>query len=235
MDDASTSAGSCCRFDRRTILERERGPAFARSTGWKEPLHARKQRWRSARALSTASSTQRSARRGPENSGSADSTACIKTVHTRTARREPARRPERPGARRRRPPGSRAHRGAESRSPVAVSNPAARGRPYPVSTVKRPSGGGGSPSKMKLREMNDWKISNDTLKLGVELGRGSFGIVMAAEWRHTPVALKILFADAQADDKVLFEKEVRMMATLHHPNIVQFLGYARTPALTLSD
>jgi len=47
------------------------------------------------------------------------------------------------------------------------------------------------------------------------------------------VALKILFADAQAEDKVLFEKEVRMMATLHHPNIVQFLGYARTPALTL--
>ncbi len=47
------------------------------------------------------------------------------------------------------------------------------------------------------------------------------------------MALKILFADAQADDKVLFEKEVRMMATLHHPNIVQFLGYARTPALTL--
>lgn len=86
---------------------------------------------------------------------------------------------------------------------------------------------------MKMREMNDWKISNDTLKLGVELGRGSFGIVMAAEWRHTPVALKILFADAQAEDKVLFEKEVRMMATLHHPNIVQFLGYARTPALTL--
>ena len=42
---------------------------------------------------------------------------------------------------------------------------------------------------MKLREMNDWKISNDTLKLGVELGRGSFGIVMAAEWRHTPVAV----------------------------------------------
>ena len=31
---------------------------------------------------------------------------------------------------------------------------------------------------MKMREMNDWKISNDTLKLGVELGRGSFGIVM---------------------------------------------------------
>jgi len=91
----------------------------------------------------------------------------------------------------------------------------------------------GSPKNMKIREMNDWKISNNTLKLGVELGRGSFGIVMAAEWRHTPVALKILFADAQADDRVLFEKEVKMMATLHHPNIVQFLGYARTPALTL--
>ena len=69
---------------------------------------------------------------------------------------------------------------------------------------------------MKLREMNDWKISNDTLKLGVELGRGSFGIVMAAEWRHTPVALKILFADAQADDRVLFEKEVKLMASQNY-------------------
>ena len=59
---------------------------------------------------------------------------------------------------------------------------------------------------MLVREMNEWKISNDTLKLGVELGRGSFGIVMAAEWRHTPVALKILFADAQADDKVLLRR-----------------------------
>ena len=37
---------------------------------------------------------------------------------------------------------------------------------------------------MKMREMNDWKISNDTLKLGVELGRGSFGIVMRAPARR---------------------------------------------------
>jgi len=80
---------------------------------------------------------------------------------------------------------------------------------------------------MKMREMNDWKISNDTLKLGVELGRGSFGIVMAAEWRHTPVALKILFADAQAEDKVLFEKEVRMMATLHQRGAARFVLFPR--------
>ena len=143
-------------------------------------------------------------------------------------RREPARRLERTAGEAEAP--QEAPRSSGEPVPVAAAR-----RPTAIqqATVKRPSGGGGSPSKMKLREMNDWKISNDTLKLGVELGRGSFGIVMAAEWRHTPVALKILFADAQADDKVLFEKEVRMMATLHHPNIVQFLGYARTPALTL--
>lgn len=37
----------------------------------------------------------------------------------------------------------------------------------------------------------------------------------AAEWRHTPVAVKILYQDAQAEDRELFEREVKMMATLH--------------------
>ena len=38
---------------------------------------------------------------------------------------------------------------------------------------------------MKMREMNDWKISNDTLKLGVELGRGSFGKVYLVQKRDS--------------------------------------------------
>ena len=50
----------------------------------------------------------------------------------------------------------------------------------------------------------------------------------SAEWRHTPVAIKILYEDAQSQDMELFEREVKMMATLHHPNIVQFFGYTRT-------
>jgi len=41
------------------------------------------------------------------------------------------------------------------------------------------------------------------------------------------VALKILFADAQAEDKVLFEKEVRMMATLHQRGAARFVLFPR--------
>ena len=44
---------------------------------------------------------------------------------------------------------------------------------------------------MKLREMNDWKISNDTLKLGVELGRGSFGIVMRASASYATASSRL--------------------------------------------
>mmetsp|Transcript_20219 Transcript_20219/g.25063 ORF Transcript_20219/g.25063 Transcript_20219/m.25063 type:complete len:209 (+) Transcript_20219:52-678(+) len=79
----------------------------------------------------------------------------------------------------------------------------------------------------------DWHIDPRSITPGKELGRGSFGVVRAAVWRHTPVAIKILYQDAQSEDQSLFEQEVAMMATLHHPNIVQFLGYTRTPSLTL--
>jgi len=79
----------------------------------------------------------------------------------------------------------------------------------------------------------DWHINPKDIRPGDELGRGSFGVVRRASWRHTPVAIKILYTDAQAEDQALFEAEVAMMATLHHPNIVQFLGYTKTPSLTL--
>lgn len=86
---------------------------------------------------------------------------------------------------------------------------------------------------MKVSEDFFWRIAPSDVKQGVELGRGSFGIVRLAEWRHTPVAIKILYQDAQNEDRELFEKEVKMMATTHHPNVVQFFGYTRTPELTL--
>mmetsp|Transcript_6850 Transcript_6850/g.22194 ORF Transcript_6850/g.22194 Transcript_6850/m.22194 type:complete len:361 (-) Transcript_6850:287-1369(-) len=79
----------------------------------------------------------------------------------------------------------------------------------------------------------NWSINKKELHLREEIGRGSFGVVRRAEWRHTQVAVKVLFDDAQGDDRELFEREVKIMATLHHPNIVQFLGYSRTPDLTL--
>ena len=78
-----------------------------------------------------------------------------------------------------------------------------------------------------------WKIGVEDIRSGDEIGRGSYGIVRSAEWRHTAVAMKILYTDAQKEDRELFEREVEIMATLHHPNIVQFFGYTRCPELAL--
>mmetsp|Transcript_10819 Transcript_10819/g.43803 ORF Transcript_10819/g.43803 Transcript_10819/m.43803 type:complete len:397 (-) Transcript_10819:67-1257(-) len=78
-----------------------------------------------------------------------------------------------------------------------------------------------------------WWISPVHVTHGAELGRGSYGIVREGKWRHSPVAIKILYQDAQAQDRELFEREVRIMATLHHPNIVQFFGFTRSPELSL--
>ena len=39
--------------------------------------------------------------------------------------------------------------------------------------------------------------------------------------------VKVLFHDCSRDDVDMFHKEIRLMARLHHPNIAQFLGYAK--------
>lgn len=73
----------------------------------------------------------------------------------------------------------------------------------------------------------DWRIDTSCLDIMEKIGSGSFGVVKRARWRHTEVAIKVLYDDAMTDDKALFEKEVKIMSTLHHPNIVQFLGFCK--------
>jgi len=66
------------------------------------------------------------------------------------------------------------------------------------------------------------------------LGEGAFGTVHRARWRGTVVAVKTLkrLQNATADKVALaeFRTELRMIQTLHHPHIVQFLGVASSPA-----
>ena len=78
-----------------------------------------------------------------------------------------------------------------------------------------------------------WMIDRELIHAGAELGRGSFGVVRVAALRTTAVAIKVMFKDAQNDNSELFEREILIMARLHHPNVVQFLGFARLPELTL--
>jgi len=59
------------------------------------------------------------------------------------------------------------------------------------------------------------------------LGRGQFGVVVVGEWNGTPVALKTLENYDVDENEELFRKELKMMKDLHHPWIVQFLGWTR--------
>lgn len=77
-------------------------------------------------------------------------------------------------------------------------------------------------------------IPYDQLKLGKELGRGGFGIVYQATWRHTEVAVKqLLMTDLSSDAVEEFKKESTIMAGLRSPHIVQFYGCCVSPKYSL--
>ncbi|MFI5456164.1 MAG: serine/threonine-protein kinase [Isosphaerales bacterium] len=88
-------------------------------------------------------------------------------------------------------------------------------------------------------------------RLWRRLGAGGMGEVYLAEHQllKRPCALKLILPDREADPKTLdrFEREVRLTATLSHPNTVEIFDYGRTeegtyyyvmeylPGLSLAD
>jgi len=80
--------------------------------------------------------------------------------------------------------------------------------------------------KKVLERIATWQIDWSLIKVGEKIGEGSFGKVHVAEWRGTPVAIKRLYANALTVNARLFEKEITTMRRLHHPKVVQFLGFA---------
>ncbi|KAI3817366.1 hypothetical protein L1987_11156 [Smallanthus sonchifolius] len=74
----------------------------------------------------------------------------------------------------------------------------------------------------------DWEI--DPLELDFTnshlIGKGSFGEIVKACWRGTPVAVKRILPSLSDDKLVIqdFRHEVNLLVKLRHPNIVQFLG-----------
>ncbi|CAI5464542.1 unnamed protein product [Closterium sp. Yama58-4] len=74
----------------------------------------------------------------------------------------------------------------------------------------------------------DYEIDGSEINLGTSkvIGEGSFGEVRLASWRGTPIAVKVLRDEYAADPAALneFRQELRILQSLRHPNIVQFLG-----------
>lgn len=84
--------------------------------------------------------------------------------------------------------------------------------------------------ELELTEMtNVWTVDPKELRLGCRLDRrspGGFGDVWKADYREITVAVKILKQEEFELDssEVAFEREIQVMRTIRHPNVVMFLG-----------
>ncbi|KAK7368163.1 hypothetical protein VNO80_10186 [Phaseolus coccineus] len=74
----------------------------------------------------------------------------------------------------------------------------------------------------------DWEVDPSELDFSnlVCIGKGSFGEILKAHWRGTPVAVKRILPSLSDDRLVIqdFRHEVNLLVKLRHPNVVQFLG-----------
>ena len=69
-----------------------------------------------------------------------------------------------------------------------------------------------------------WEIAWKEIKLGARVASGSFGAVHVAQWMGNEVAVKIPSNRMSKQARADFLSEVRLMSSIHHPNIVLFLG-----------
>ncbi|KAK7400890.1 hypothetical protein VNO78_12199 [Psophocarpus tetragonolobus] len=87
----------------------------------------------------------------------------------------------------------------------------------------------------------DWEIEPTELDFStsVRIGKGSFGEILRALWRGTPVAVKRILPSLSEDRLVIqdFRHEVNLLVKLRHPNIVQFLGAVtdRKPLMLITE
>jgi len=82
-------------------------------------------------------------------------------------------------------------------------------------------------------EMSKWELRSSEIKIESEIGRGSFGIVYKGKVRGKEVAVKKLF-DSKDDFNIeIFRREVGIMSTLKHPNLLLFIGACTEPAFLM--
>ncbi|KAE9607358.1 hypothetical protein Lal_00026920 [Lupinus albus] len=87
----------------------------------------------------------------------------------------------------------------------------------------------------------DWEVDPTELDFSnsARIGKGSFGEILKAHWRGTPVAVKRILPSLSEDRLVIqdFRHEVNLLVKLRHPNIVQFLGAVtdRKPLMLITE
>ena len=82
----------------------------------------------------------------------------------------------------------------------------------------------------KLAKEDACIIPSHALKFQQRLGQGAFGEVYKATWATTPVAVKRLIDQSLRGEALRsFCDEAYLLSTLHHPNILQFIGVVIQP------
>jgi hypothetical protein len=99
-------------------------------------------------------------------------------------------------------------------------------------------------------DVSAYAIDFDALHLGRRIGEGSFGKVYVATYHETQVAVKVLVDETTALDRgadaaalrnlsspvmAALAQEAGLMASLRHPNIVQFMGMCTLPPCVVTE
>lgn len=99
---------------------------------------------------------------------------------------------------------------------------------------------GNIPTKFAYLEykiFEDWEIAPWELFIFEDrlLGQGAFSKVYLAKWRETFVVAKVIDPEFAKHKKTLVLREIAIMSKLHHPNIVQFLGFIDDPFILIIE
>ena len=84
---------------------------------------------------------------------------------------------------------------------------------------------------------DDWEIAPYELFIFEDklLGEGASSKVYLAKWRETFVVAKVIDPEFAKIKKSFVVREIAIMSKLHHPNIVQFLGFIDNPFIIVLE
>ncbi|KAI7839821.1 hypothetical protein COHA_006442 [Chlorella ohadii] len=147
------------------------------------------------------------------------------------------------------PSGSGTSNGAAGAAGHNSSRGTGGGRPVSpsggsITTPTRTSTLGSSGGSLLVDNIRTWEVPYTELTLQQSIGAGSFGKVYKAKWHETLVAVKVLLDLENVNDSSLtlsnpvlvnLHKECSLMASLRHPNIVQFMGVCSCPPAMITE
>lgn len=91
--------------------------------------------------------------------------------------------------------------------------------------------------RLKDKEFSEWEIPpwNLFINENILLGQGNYGKVYFALWNETEVVAKVINQNLSKKNRELFVKELNVLTKIHHPNIVQVLGYVSEPFIIVIE